>query len=53
MSRKFTRSIIGPFKRALMRPIIAVAAVVAGWILATGTWDDDAVWNDAETWKDS
>jgi len=27
--------------------------VAGDWILKTGSWDDDGIWIDTETWKDA
>ena len=32
--------------------IATIAAVVGGWILATGTWDDSGSWIDTDNWID-
>lgn len=29
-----------------------LTGVLAGWILRSGTWDDDGVWGDTENWVD-
>lgn len=31
---------------------VLLTGVLAGWILRSGTWDDDGVWDDTENWVD-
>jgi hypothetical protein len=37
---------------SLTLPTISVGASASNWILATGSWADAGVWDDAASWTD-